>query len=160
MQAPALPWYLRDVPHRHLVCMCVHGVVHGDTLPLHTAIVPNLLSLCNVPGGADAVAREVDVLRARGWYAGAKGAAPALPSSPVRICPRGAVPRKDGGPPRGVAEEGWPRQETVTADNKEPVDSLNNSSCKRRGLPPHPFWVDESKPTLGDAALNTFVLTQ
>eukprot|EP00965_Chrysotila_dentata_P175311 5787035-Pleurochrysis_carterae.AAC.1 len=81
--------------------MCVHGVVHGDDLPLHTAIAPNLFSLYEVEGGARAVAAEMDALRARGWYAGSRGAIPALPASPVRICPRGAVPRKDGGPPRG-----------------------------------------------------------
>eukprot|EP00965_Chrysotila_dentata_P177039 5846894-Pleurochrysis_carterae.AAC.1 len=100
----------------------------------------------------------MDALRGRGWYVGSRGPVPALPTSPIRICPRGAVPCKDGGPPRGVAEEGWPRQDTVTADIGEPVDSLNNSSGKRRGLPPSDFWVDESKPTLADAALNLIAL--
>eukprot|EP00965_Chrysotila_dentata_P010081 328414-Pleurochrysis_carterae.AAC.1 len=78
MSAPALLWYFRDVPHRQLVSMCVHGVVHGDDLPLQTAIAPNLFSLYQVEGGAKAVAAEINVLRARGWYAGSRGAAPAL----------------------------------------------------------------------------------
>ncbi len=32
---------------------------------------------------------------------------PTLLTSPARLNPRGAVPRKDGGPPRGVAEMGY-----------------------------------------------------
>eukprot|EP00965_Chrysotila_dentata_P039833 1323307-Pleurochrysis_carterae.AAC.1 len=70
--------------------MCVHGVVHGDDLPFQTAIPPNLFSLYQVEGGPGAVAAELDALRARGWYTGRRGAVPALPTSPIRICPRGA----------------------------------------------------------------------
>eukprot|EP00965_Chrysotila_dentata_P086180 2843217-Pleurochrysis_carterae.AAC.1 len=61
---------------------------------------PNLFSLYQVAGGAHAVAAEMDALRARGWYVGGRGAVPALPASPIRICPRGAVPRKDPPPTR------------------------------------------------------------
>ena len=58
--------------------------------------------------------------------------------------------RKDGGPPRGVSEDGHPRKTLLTEDTGREVDSVNNSSGKRVGLggPLRDiFPLDETKPT-------------
>jgi hypothetical protein len=144
--------------HQRLVSYIVQGVRLGDTLPCQTVLAGNLLSLFEVDGGADAVVEELHKLKQRGWYQGSAdcggGKRRRLLTSPARICPRGAVPRKDGGPPRGVAEEGFPRVDMATEDNGEQVDSLNNSSGAREGLggPLRDIYpLDEGKPRAGDA---------
>ena len=155
MHREAVLWMLRDFPHRQLVSFLVHGVTLHDDLPFQTSIAANLLSFYEVRGGPDAVAEEMHGLKERGWYRSSAGlaatadttttaasaartaaapvaAAPAPPTrtarlltSPARINPRGAVPRTDLGPPRGVAELGYPRRETFTVDTGEPVTSVN-----------------------------------
>ena len=127
MHLRALLWYLKDYPHRQLLSHAVHGVRLHDGLPMRTTIAGNLLSLFDVGGGADAVVDELHVLKQRGWLVSSAGlgaptaAPPRLLLSPSVIDPRGAVPRKDGGPPRGVAEKGHPRKEELTVDTQEPV---------------------------------------
>ena len=58
---------------------------------------------------------------------------PALQPTPLN--PRGATERR-GGPPRGLAEVGWPRQPEWTWDPGAEDDSLSSSSGKQRdGVP-------------------------
>jgi len=64
------------------------------------------------------------------------------------------VPRKDGDPPRGVAEQGHPRQEELTRDAQTPVDSLNNAS----GDGNEPFLQKEIKPRIEDVCVNICIL--
>eukprot|EP00966_Prymnesium_polylepis_P169280 3914155-Prymnesium_polylepis.1 len=78
-------------------------------------IFPSLLSLYDVEGGVEAVAREYGELQRRGWYE--KG--DFIPFAPWRCAPRGAVARKDGGLPPGIVEEGQPRKELVTEYSNE-----------------------------------------
>lgn len=80
-----------------------------------------------------------------------------LLTSPSRLGPRDAVPRKDGGSPRGIAEDGFPRREELTLDLSTLVDSINISSGARVGLggPRQDlFPVDEIKPRVEDACLS------
>jgi hypothetical protein len=141
----------------------------SDTLSLDTMIAPNLLSMAEVRGGSDAIADEMATLKARGWYSSSATPADArgqpraarLLTSPARICPRGSVPRKDGGPPRGVAEQGHPRKEERTRDKGRLVDSLNNSSGDTEGLggpDREAFPIDEVKPRLADVCFNACIL--
>ena len=51
----------------------MHGVRLADNLERDTVIAPNLYSLYEVPGGPDAVADEVQKLKARGWLASSAG---------------------------------------------------------------------------------------
>jgi hypothetical protein len=83
-----------------------------------------------------------------------------LMTSPARINPRGAVPRKDLGPPRGVAELGHPRRETVTIDTGEVVTSVNEAtSTERSAAKGDEFWArPEVKPRPGDLVLNLLIL--
>ena len=96
---------------------------------------------------AHALAGSGQDLVGRGWYA----AHDFIPFAPWRVAPRGAVPRKDGGPARGIVDHGAPRTELATVPEGEEVKSVNAVS---REVPrPH-----EDKPTLGDAAHNGAVL--
>ena len=165
----ALLYMLRDYTHRRFVSYCVHGVRLSDTLPLDTTVAPNLYSLYLVQGGPDAVANEMDNLKGRGWYGSSAGwsagpleghGANRQLTSPRRISPRGSTERKDG-PPRGLAEEGWPRQPVWTSDAQTEVDSLNNSSGKRvgQGGPDLDAWpLREGKPRVEDECVNACVL--
>jgi len=155
---------LKDFPNRQLLSFIEYGVRMGDDLAFNTTIAPNLFSLAEVVGGADAVAEEMHALKIRGWYASsagtgaARGTAPPQPArllaSPIRICPRGAVPRKDGGPPRGVAEQEHPRQQELPRDAQTPVNSLNNASGDGNKL----FPQKEIKPRIKDACVNICIL--
>jgi hypothetical protein len=179
MHREAVLWMLRDYPHRQLVSFLVHGVSLHDDLPLQTSIAANLLSFYDVPGGPDGVAEEMYGLKMRGWYLSSTGTEVAstteatvmttrstttmearLITSPARINPRGAVPRKDLGPPRGVAELGHPRRETVTVDTGEPVTSVNVATSTEHGIATgDTFWArDEIKPRPGDLVFNILVL--
>ena len=190
MHREAVLWMLRDFPHRQLVSFLVHGVTLHDDLPLQTSIAANLLSFYEVRGGPDAVAEEMHGLKERGWYLSSAGlaataetpttatvaagtagtsvvAATASPTqaarlltSPARINPRGAVPRKDLGPPRGVAELGYPRRETFTADTGEIVTSINvATSTEHSATTDDKFWArQEVKPRPGDLMCNLLVL--
>jgi hypothetical protein len=190
MHREAVLWMLRDFPHRQLVSFLVHGVTLHDDLPLQTSIAANLLSFYEVRGGPDAVADEMNGLKERGWYLSSAGlvttadtatvattaagtaTAPAraattssvstvrLLTSPARINPRGAVPRKDLGPPRGVAELGYPRRETFTIDTGEPVTSVNvATSAEHSTATGDDFWArKEVKPRPCDLMFNLLVL--
>ena len=190
MHREAALWMLRDFPHRQLVSFLVHGVTLHDELPLQTTIAANLLSFYDVPGGPDAVTEEMHGLKERGWYLSSAGLTatveatttasaiaepPARPptkavasinqaarllTSPARINPRGAVPRKDLGPPRGVAELGHPRRETVTVDTGESVTSVNvATSTALAAASGDEFWArPEIKPRPSDLVLNILVL--
>ena len=83
-----------------------------------------------------------------------------LLTSPARINPRGAVPRKDLGPPRGVAELGYPRRETFTVDTGEIVTSVNvATSTEHSAVMGDEFWSrKEIKPRPGDLMFNLLVL--
>ena len=190
MHREAVLWMLRDFPHRQLVSFLVHGVTLHDDLPLQTSIAANLLSFYEVRGGPDAVAEEMNGLKERGWYLSSAGlvttadtstvattavgaaAAPAMAAtaspistarlltSPARINPRGAVARKDLGPPRGVAELGYPRRETFTIDTGEPVTSVNvATSAEHSKTTGDDFWArKEVKPRPCDLMFNLLVL--
>ena len=76
------------------------------------------------------MAEESHELKGRGWYqssAGVHGAPAAERAlmSPTRVSPRGAVTRLNG-PPRGIFEGGFQRVLHLTADTREPVESINN----------------------------------
>ena len=171
MHREAVLWMLRDFPHRQLVSFLVHGVTLHDDLPLQTSIAANLLSFYEVKGGPDAVAEEMHGLKERGWYLSSAGMAAAaenasplqsarLLTSPARINPRGAVPRKDLGPPRGVAELGHPRRETFTVDTGEIVTSVNvATSAESSAAAGDEFWArKEVKPRPGDLMFNLLIL--
>ena len=97
--------------------------------------------------GIDAATDALQDLIGRGWYA----AHDFIPFAPWRAAPRGAVPRKDGGPARGIVDHGAPRTPLETVPEGEEVKSVNAAS---KEVPrPH-----EDKPTLGDAAQNGAVL--
>ncbi|KOO23677.1 hypothetical protein Ctob_003728 [Chrysochromulina tobinii] len=83
-----------------------------------------------------------------------------LMTSPARINPRGAVARKDLGPPRGVAELGHPRRETVTTDTGEIVTSVNEATSTERSVATgDDFWArPEIKPRPSDLVLNLLIL--
>ena len=164
MHKAAFLWELRNYRNKRLVSFIVHGVRLGDELALDTTIAPNLFSLLEVAGGPDAVADKMHVLKLRGWYSSSAGtrqkgevAEPGptlILTSPARIFPRGAVPRKDGGPPRGVAEQGHPRQEELMRDAQTPVESLNASSGEGNAL----FPQKEIKPRIEDSCTNFCIL--
>ena len=175
MHREAVLWMLRDFPHRQLVSFLVHGVSLHDDLPLQTSIAANLLSFYEVRGGPDAVAEEMNGLKERGWYLSSAGLVTAadastvattaagtarLLTSPARINPRGAVARKDLGPPRGVAELGYPRRETFTVDTGEPVTSVNiATSAEHSAATGDEFWArKEVKPRPCDLMFNLLVL--
>ena len=188
MHREAALWLLRDYPHRQLVSFLVHGVTLHDGLPLQTSIAANLLSFYEVRGGPDAVAEEMHGLKERGWYLSSAGlsataetptkattatgtmaatastASPAhtarLLTSPARVNPRGAVPRKDLGPPRGVAELGYPRRQAFTVDTGEIVTSVNvATSTEHSATTGNEFWArKEVKPRPGDLMLNLLIL--
>jgi hypothetical protein len=188
MHREAALWLLRDYPHRQLVSFLVHGVTLHDGLPLQTSIAANLLSFYEVRGGPDAVAEEMHGLKERGWYLSSAGlsataetptkattatgtmaatastASPAhtarLLTSPARVNPRGAVPRKDLGPPRGVAELGYPRRQAFTVDTGEIVTSVNvATSTEHSATTGDEFWArKEVKPRPGDLMLNLLIL--
>ena len=179
MHREAVLWMLRDYPHRQLVSFLVHGVSLHDDLPMQTSIAANLLSFYDVPGGPDGVAEEMHGLKTRGWYLSSAGTEVAsateaaavttkpaatiearLITSPARINPRGAVARKDLGPPRGVAELGYPRRETFTVDTGDPVTSVNVATSTAHGVATgDAFWArDEIKPRPADLVFNILVL--
>ena len=188
MHKAAWLYLFRDYPHRRLLSYGIHGVRMGDTLEPNTTIASNLFALYEVEGGADAVADEMHVLKERGWLRRGSGSASetggafgtrgsgggdgarrsggsARPSpqlaSPIIVSPRSAVARKDGGPPRGVSEDGHPRKILLTEDTGMEVDSINNSSGKRAGLggPLRDiFPLDETKPTAEDACTDLCIL--
>ena len=114
----AMLWLCKDYRHRRLLSLIVHGVRMTDGLEMNTSVSANLDSMYDVEGGVDAVADESDKLKKRGWLAkrgdstvrGRLGSAAArAPASPLIVGPRGAIKRKDGGPPRGVADDTHPR---------------------------------------------------
>eukprot|EP00965_Chrysotila_dentata_P014544 481481-Pleurochrysis_carterae.AAC.1 len=74
--------------------------------------------------------------------------------------PRGAVPKPGGGAPRGISEQGAPRQELRTIPSGELVTSLNDSAGPMRPGPDdaHPKWHREVKPTIADAVANGMIL--
>eukprot|EP00966_Prymnesium_polylepis_P278144 6427078-Prymnesium_polylepis.1 len=64
-------------------------------------------------------------LGGRGWYSFCEF----LPSVPWRGPPRGSAKRKDGGPPRGIVDQGGPRKQPFyTRWSRENVYSLNERS--------------------------------
>ena len=77
------------------------GVTFKDDLAPQVLILPPLLSLFD---GIEQVAAEMAELGGRGWYAFCEF----LPTVPYRAPPRGSTPRKDGGPPRGIVDQGGP----------------------------------------------------
>ena len=144
-----------------LVSMIRYGVVIKADLPPQIVICPNLLSLYDDAGGVgiDAVTEELGELIDRGWY----GATKFIPFAPWRASPRGAVPRPNGGPPRGIGDLGAPRTELLTAPEGEPVVSVNTATgCGRRQQAlagdSEPKWTPEDKPTVADAAQNASIL--
>ena len=64
----------------------------------------------------------------RGWYA----AHDFIPFAPWRAAPRGAVPRKDGGPARDIVDHGAPRTELATVPEGEEVKSVNAASKPKK----------------------------
>ena len=130
------------------------GVLMKADLEPQIVIFPSLLSLYNVEGGVDAVATEYGEQQRRGWYT----MNDFIPFAPWRAAPRGAVPRKDGGPPRGIVDEGQPRKELST-ERSEPVVPLNEA-CKLDSddFAEYRKWYKEIKPFFADAAVAGSVL--
>ena len=91
--------------YNELLYFIKFGVITKANLEPQIVIMPNLLSLYNVTGGIDAVADEYAILAERGWYP-SNGVS--IPYLLWRCAPRGAVARKDGGPPRGIVDQGGP----------------------------------------------------
>jgi hypothetical protein len=74
------------------------GVLTKADVDHQMVIFPSLLSLYDAEaGGVNAVADEYDALVKRGWNEFTSF----IPFAPWRCAPRGAVARKDNGPPRG-----------------------------------------------------------
>ena len=142
---------------QELIGMVRHGVVIKAQLEPQIVICPNLLSLYDGVG-IDAVAEEMEALRERGWY----GTTCFIPFAPWRSSPRGAVPRPNGGPPRGVGDMGAPHTDLLDSDGT-PVVSVNvGTACGRRqqrlaGLTTA-RWHPEDKPALADAAVGGAIL--
>lgn len=158
IHSEAALWYWRDYPHRKLLSFIIHGVMlqREDEMPLQTTLAPPLFALYDVEGGADAVVNELHSLeRDRGWYV--SGSAPL--TSPARCTPRSATERV-GGPPRGLAEQGWPRKQHTTADCGEAVESLNYLTGKHRAAARGDLFypLDERKPRMRDACINAMIL--
>lgn len=105
----------------------------------------------------------MQALKVRLWYASNIGAgdgrdpAPAhMLTSQTRMGPHWAVPRKDGGPPGIIAEDGFPRGLEFTLDLNTPVDSMNNY-LGRLGGPRRDILyltMDEVKPRVEDACIS------
>ena len=89
---------------KELLGLAKWGVRTKAELEPQIVIMPNLFSLYECAGGVDAVVDELNVLGGKGWYSWQK----LIPFAPWRAAPRGAVPRADGGPPRGIVDQGAP----------------------------------------------------
>ena len=120
------------------------GVDFRDDLPHQVVVLPSLLSIFE---GIDAVADELAALSKRGWY----GVFEHIPMIPFRAAPRGSVPRADGGPPRGIVDQGAPRKPFYTRFGKEAVTPLNEAAVAAD-------WGREPKPSTREAAHNHSVL--
>lgn len=121
------------------------GVDFRDNLPHQIVIMPNLLSLF---AGVQRVACELATLAEdRAWY----GVFEWLPCIPFRCAPRGSTPRSDGGPPRGIVDEGAPRKPMTTKRSKQPVEAMNDAA-RAAG------WGREYKPSLSEIVHNHAIL--
>ena len=130
-----------------------------DDLAHQIVITSNLHSLYDTEGGIDAVADEMhELCHMRGWYSASDNGLQLL-TIPSRLMPRGCVPRPNGGPPRGLAEQGAPRKELLTASGGQ-VEALNVSAgpVRHTAGDTSPKWFTEVKPTLADAAVNAAIL--
>lgn len=171
-----------DCADRELVDMLCDGVQLKADLAHQIVIMPNLLSLYT-DVGVDAVADELDDMLKRDWW----GSSCFLPFVPWRASPRGAVPRPQGGPPRGIGDLGAPRPRcgppTNPSAHAQPSDELAPGLLDTAGAPVHSVnlstrcghrqaamarrlrldprtdaWWPEVKPTLGDVATNGAIL--
>ena len=144
-----------DCADKELVGLARYGVRTKAELEPQIVIFPSLFSLYDC-AGVDAVADEYAELERRGWYERSNF----IPFAPWRAAPRGAVPRADGGPPRGIVDEGAPRKPLVT-DSKfsEPVVPLNDACRDNAGYPAdEPKWHPEVKPSFEDLMRSAAVL--
>ena len=132
------------------------GVLTKADVDHQIVIFPSLLSLYDAEaGGVDAVADEYEALVKRGWNEFTSF----IPFAPWRCAPRGAVARKDNGPPRGIIDQGAPRKELFTKYSKEPIAPLNVAA--REVLDDgSEAWSKEVKPFFSDLAVAGAVLGQ
>ena len=151
LKLPFLAELLKDCPDEELVGMVIGGVRIKAELAAQIVILPNLLSLYT-DVGVHAVADELAELENRCWYSSSTF----IPFAPWRASPRGAVPRPNGGPPRGIGDLGGPRPKALpgvdlaaprpegvitlepgilTWPEREPVVSVNMATgCGRKQL--------------------------
>ena len=164
LNAQAIGDTFADLPDRELVSMLKGGVTFKTNLTPQIVIMPNLMSLYEEAdgGGAslDAVTDALHALVERGWYSTHTSF---IPFVPWRCAPRGAVPRPGGGVPRGIVDNGGPRQDLATWPAGELVIPVNESAGPMR--PPRDAspsdsvkWHAEGKPQLPDAAGNGAIL--
>jgi hypothetical protein len=136
---------LASCPDQELRCMIHGGVVLKAGVRPQIVIMPNLNSLYQGGEGVavDAVVDELYSLVDRGWYS----THTFIPFIPWRCAPRGAVARPGGGVPRGIVDNGAPRNALHTWPRGEPVVSVNQASGPMR--PPHGTEPSGIKPFLG-----------
>ena len=119
-----------------MVGLARYGIRTKAELEPQIVIFPSLFSLYEC-AGVDAVANEYAELERRGWYERSSF----IPFAPWRAAPRGAMPRSDGGPPRGIVDEGAPRKPLSTDSLfSEPVVPLNDACRDSAG-----YSADEPK---------------
>jgi len=151
---------LASCPDQELRCMIHGGVVLKAGVRPQIVIMPNLNSLYQGGEGVavDAVVDELYSLVDRGWYS----THTFIPFIPWRCAPRGAVARPGGGVPRGIVDNGAPRNALHTWPRGEPVVSVNQASGPMR--PPHGTepsgikWHQEHKPLFKHACRNGLIL--
>ena len=151
---------LASCPDQELRCMIHGGVVLKAGVRPQIVIMPNLNSLYQGDEGVavDAVVDELYSLVDRGWYS----THTFIPFIPWRCAPRGAVARPGGGVPRGIVDNGAPRNALHTWPRGEPVVSVNQASGPMR--PPHGTepsgikWHQEHKPLFKHACRNGLIL--
>ena len=155
VHARAFLWYFRDFPNRQLASFVCHGVRMHVDMPLQTTLSPPLFALFDVKGGADAVVDEYHMLESqREWVKGA----PLPLTSPARMAPRSATERA-GGPPRGLAELGWPRKPHRDHAGDEVVSVNASTGKKAAAAAGDTFYpLNETKPGLREACHNIMIV--
>ena len=142
-----------DCVDKELTDFLLKGVRFHANLQPQIVLMPNLLSLYR-EGGISAAAAQVDDMVRSGFIA----VFDEWPSVPLRLVPRGIVPKPGTDELRGIADQGAPRKPLRTqrppgdtSSTQEQVEALNQK-CREGD------WDHEDKDNLEHAAFNGAIL--